>query len=106
MIRHRYKKEAGRDGVCAVCNQGRSEALHALLVWKKAPSGNWVSNAIHDAPVSVYRCREVQDGQQSRWIPEAGVNPDWLMLTDPTDLADAKAVCESDREERESHAVR
>lgn len=88
-MRHRYKKDPGRDGVCT-CGQGRSEDVHQLLVWRKARTGNWLSDVVRG---ELFRCRAAQ----GKWIPERGQNPDWLTLGEPTTLAKAKAVCELHR---------
>jgi len=89
--RHRYVKDRSSQGRCDECGQSPSEDIHRLLVWKKAPSGNFVSNTDRG---TIWRCRETRDG----WLPERGENPDWVTLAGPTSLAVARATCERDRE--------
>lgn len=92
MIRHSYQKHPAEDAIC-VCGQGRAEDVHNLMVWKKAPSGNWcssIADGLH------YRCRSVG----SRWVPELGDNPTWRSLSEASTLVEAKKVCEEYRESR------
>jgi hypothetical protein len=90
--RHPYKKHPDRDAICE-CGQGRAEDVHRMMVWRKARTGNWLSDTTREG---VYRCRYMGN----KWIPEVGQNPDWLSLDGALTLAEAKAVCERHREEQ------
>lgn len=112
MDRHRYQKDPGRDGMCT-CGQGRSENIHRMLVWRKAPSGNWVSNIAEGV---VYRCRPSNPyGQRAKgswWWAECdsvedlkkkeGRDEEWSRISGAVgiSLAEAKAVCEEHRSNR------
>lgn len=93
MKRHRYARDLRYDAICVTCGQGRSERVHDLLVWKKAPSGNWVTTGL-ESRGTLYRCRK--SGRQ--WLPELGANPDWLSLAGAMSLAEAQRHCERHRE--------
>ena len=94
MIRHRYEKEPFYEGICT-CGQGRAEDIHNLMTWRKAESGNWVSDLTDGV---VYRCR--RDG--GKWWPEcAAIGEDWFWtaLANGLTLAEAKVACEEQREQ-------
>jgi hypothetical protein len=91
MKRHRYDKDPDRDGMCR-CGQGRSEDVHRVLTWRKARTGNWLSDWVRSGVY--YRCRE----NAGKWIPEVAQNPSWITLARPSTLTMAKAECEQHRE--------
>jgi hypothetical protein len=103
MSRHRYVKEPGREGICIECNQGRSEDIHNLLVWHKAPSGSWVSSLT--STYGQYRCRPSnpygRSGKASVWWPEVSNDGDWTRIggSHGVKLTEAKEMCEQHREE-------
>lgn len=88
--RHMYQKDPDRDAICT-CGQGRAEDVHQMLVWRKARTGNWLSDSTSRG--AVYRCRASGVG----WVPESGENPNWISLGSPTTLAAAKQICEGHR---------
>jgi len=87
--RHGYKKDPNREGMCT-CGQGRSQDVHQALIWRRAPTGNWLSDTSREG---VYRCREFN----GKWIPEHGENPLWNSLSEPVAFNRAKEVCEEHR---------
>lgn len=110
--RHAYRKDG--DAVCK-CGQGRSEDVHNMLAWRKAPSGSWVSDLTKGV---VYRIRTRRlSGINAVWWPEYGVldelrraekeNEGWTRIGNGVgvSLAQAKMMCEEQREaEEDSHA--
>lgn len=95
MMRHHYKKHPSRDGMCE-CGEGRGQAVHNMLTWSKARTGNWMSSYAGRSG-QWYRCRY----QGKKWIPELANNPDWLTIGPPSTLAEAKAACEKHRSDNE-----
>jgi hypothetical protein len=99
-MRHRYRMDAGRDGVC-ICGQGRSEGVHNMLTWRKSSGvGFWYSGPVNGV---VYRIR-TRLGKAACWWPEFSLTTEenWTRIGSSvgTSLANAKALCEQHREER------
>lgn len=97
--RHRYDKDAQREGMCQ-CGQGRGEDIHNILTWRKAPSGSWVTDLVGGV---VWRCRSTSPGV---WWPERierldKEGSDWETLGLPCSLALARKLCEQNREATE-----
>ena len=112
-MRHAYRKDPGRDGMCT-CGQGRSQDVHNMLVWRKAPSGNWVAD-VRDG--NIYRCRPSnphgRSGKASVWWPEFASldelrqserGENWTRIGSEvgTSLVNAKTACEQHRETAET----
>lgn len=99
MNRQAYRKDTDDDGMC-ICGEGRAQPVHAVLAFKKAPSGNYVAGKTNGS--RTYRCALMPGGRG--WLPqvdmsgETSTDFEWEVLDPNTmTLAQAKIVCEEHR---------
>jgi hypothetical protein len=101
-MRHRYQKDPNSTGTCKECNQGRSEEVHRMLIWRKASSGAYIAYEEYGSPGfgTVFRCK--QDNEKTWWSEVSGTDGDqfdWQRIASNPTLPRAKAACEQHRKE-------